>query len=218
MENDSVERIKDLFKVVEGDEEVKGRGYVGPAVGDLFFAATALEWLELPDNAITDLVVGYNNAYKLTDEEKHTRAMSSLNVQLSKMVNRDWKALQNGTGWNVLMHELGVYPRAWTREMRQTPFDPTNLQFGIGQLGLSSKKKKKKSQVGFPDLKMKSPSISKKKSSIIKSINKLSTPKKPSYDKFQKDNIMSAMKMIKEQQKEESEVYNDENNRRMILQ
>ena len=219
MENDSVERVKDLIKVVEGDEEIMGRGYVGPAAGDLFFAATALEWLDLPDNVITDLTVGYNNAYKLTDEEKYTRAMSMLNVQLSKMVNRDWKALQNGNGWNVLMHELGVYPRAWTREMRQTPFDPMNLQFGIGQLGLSSKKKKgKKSQSGFPDLKMKAPSISKKKSKIIKSINQLSSPKKPSYDKFQRNNIMSAINMIKEQQKEEAKVYDPENNRRMILQ
>jgi hypothetical protein len=33
-------------------------------------------------------------------------------------VPRNWKALQNGTIWSVLMHEFGLYPKAWTREAR----------------------------------------------------------------------------------------------------
>ena len=36
MENDTVERVKDLYDVANGEEDIKGRGYIGPAVGDLW--------------------------------------------------------------------------------------------------------------------------------------------------------------------------------------
>ena len=121
MENDTVERIKDLKGFMEGKEDIKGRGYIGPAVGDLFFLATMYDFIKMPDTRLKDLIVGYNDAYALTDEQKQQRLLSTLNVQLSKIVLRDAKALQNGTGWNVLMHEFGLYPRAWTRELRKGP-------------------------------------------------------------------------------------------------
>lgn len=117
MENDTLDRIKDLKNAIDG-EEVKGRGYIGPAVGDLMYYATLFEWMKLPDNQITDLIVGYNNAYKLTDEQKRSRLLSTFNVELAKQP-RNWEALQNGTIWSVMMHETGLYPRAHTREMRK---------------------------------------------------------------------------------------------------
>ena len=119
MENDTVERIKDLYDVANGEEDVKGRGYVGPAVGDLFFLATLNDFIELPDNELKNLIVGYNDAYELTDDEKQSRLLSTLNVEVSKQVTRNYKALQNGTIWNVMMHEFGLYPKGWTRELRQ---------------------------------------------------------------------------------------------------
>jgi len=118
MENDTVDRIKDLKDALGGKKDIKGRGYLGPAVGDLFFLATLNDFIKLPDNQLTDLVVGYNNAYKLTDEQKGMRLLSTFNVEMSK-IPRNWKALQNGTVWNVMMHELGLYPKGWTRDMRQ---------------------------------------------------------------------------------------------------
>jgi len=134
MENDTVERIKDLKGFVEGKEDIKGRGYIGPAVGDLFFLATMYDFMKMPDTRLKDLIVGYNDAYALTDEQKQQRLLSTLNVQLSKIVLRDYKALQNGTGWNVLMHEFGLYPRAWTRELRKgrilSPFFPEQQKKG----------------------------------------------------------------------------------------
>tara|TARA_R110002126_G_scaffold68685_1_gene173806 strand:- start:639 stop:3344 length:2706 start_codon:yes stop_codon:yes gene_type:complete len=119
MENDTVERVKDLYAVANGEEDVKGRGYVGPAVGDLFFLATLNDFIELPDNELKNLIVGYNDAYELTDDEKQSRLLSTLNVEVSKQVTRNYKALQNGTIWNVMMHEFGLYPKGWTRELRQ---------------------------------------------------------------------------------------------------
>ena len=135
MENDTVDRIKDLKDAVEGKKDIKGRGYIGPAVGDLFFLASLKEWIEFPDNVVSDMVVGYNNAYKLTDEQKGMRLLSTFNVEMAK-VPRNWKALQNGTIWNVLMHEFGLYPKAWTRDMR--------AKAPIKYLPWEKKKKRKK--------------------------------------------------------------------------
>ena len=119
MENDTVDRILDMKAAVEGDEDIRGRGYMGPALGDLYFLATLHDFIELPDNAIKDLVVGYNEAYKMTDEQKHSRLMSTINVELSKWTTKQPKALQNGNIWNVMMNEFGLYPRAWTKDLRK---------------------------------------------------------------------------------------------------
>jgi len=144
MENDTVERIKDLYDVANGEEEIKGRGYIGPAVGDLFFLATLYDFIELPDNVIKDLIVGYNDAYALTDEEKRSRLLSTLNVEFSKIVTRDYKALQNGTIWNVMMHEFGLYPKGWTREIRKK--EPLKRLFPD-----AGKRKRNKKQVKIED-------------------------------------------------------------------
>ena len=144
MENDTVDRIKDIYDVVNGKEEVKGRGYIGPAVGDLFFLASLYDFVEMPDHALKDLIVGYNDAYALTDEQKRSRLLSTINVEMGKIVTRDYKALQNGTIWNVMMHEFGLYPRAWTREFRKTPFRPLRGEFGLKPLFPEAGKQKKK--------------------------------------------------------------------------
>ena len=130
IENDTIDRIKNLKAVIDGEEDVKGRGYLGPAVGDLFFLATMYDFIELEDNELSNLIVGYNNAYSLTDEQKQQRLFSTLNVELSKQIYRGYPALQTGTGWNWLMHEFGLYPRAWTSELHK-------------QMGFEKPKKKK---------------------------------------------------------------------------
>ena len=134
MENDTVDRIKNLKDALDGKKDIKGRGYIGPAVGDLFFLASLKEWIEFPDHVITDMIVGYNNAYKLTDEQKGMRLLSTFNVEMAK-VPRNWKALQNGTIWSVGMHEFGLYPKAWTRDARE--------KFPLKHLPWEPKKRKK---------------------------------------------------------------------------
>jgi hypothetical protein len=119
MENDTVERLQTFKKALEGEEDVKGRGFIGPTVGDLYFYATMNDWIKTPDHVIANIIVGYNDAYEMTDEQKRARLMSTLNVQASKIINKDYKALSNGNGWDVLMHEFGIYPTKETREMRK---------------------------------------------------------------------------------------------------
>jgi len=119
MENDTVERIQNLKKAIEG-EDVKGRGFMGPTAGDLYFYATLHDFIKTPDNVIADMLVGYNDAYSMTDDQQKARTLSTLNVQLSKLITKDYKALSNGTGWDLLMHEFGLYPTKETREMRKS--------------------------------------------------------------------------------------------------
>ena len=119
MENDTVERIQNLKKAIEG-EDVKGRGFVGPTVGDLYYYATLYDFIKTPDNVIADMLVGYNDAYEMTDDQQKARTLSTLNVQLSKLITKDYKAFSNGTGWDLLMHEFGLYPTKETRELRKS--------------------------------------------------------------------------------------------------
>jgi hypothetical protein len=87
------------------------------------------------------MIVGYNDAYGMTDEQKRARLLSSLNVQASKFLTKDYKALRNGNGWDLMMHEFGLYPTARTREMRKKEPLKTILP------PVKKKSKKKKSTI-----------------------------------------------------------------------
>ena len=218
IENDTIDRVKDIVDVVNGEDDVKGRGYLAPAVGDLFFLASLMEFVEMDDNSLNNLIVGYNNAYSLTDEQKASRLLGTINVQTSKILTKDYKALQNGNGWNVLMHEFGLYPRAWTRKMRQTPFKPLEGKFGVKALFPDAGKKKKSSKK-LTSIQAPSTGILGKKSKVLQSISKIqNTPEAKNHESFQKDNVLKAIGLIKKQQQEEEKVYDPKNNRRMILQ
>ena len=43
-----------------------------------------------------------------------------------------------------MMHEFGLYPRAWTREMREKPFRPSRGEFGLKPLFPEAGKKRRK--------------------------------------------------------------------------
>ena len=118
MENDTVERIKTFKEGMEG-KDVKGRGFLGPTVGELFYYATLNDVIKTPDNMLAEMIVGYNDAYGMNDEQKRARLLSSLNVQASKFITKDYPALRNGNGWDLMMHEFGLYPNSRTRELRK---------------------------------------------------------------------------------------------------
>ena len=50
-----------------------------------------------------------------------------------------------------MMHEFGLYPRAWTREFRQTPFRPSRGEFGLKPLFPEAGKRKKKQKDALID-------------------------------------------------------------------
>ena len=226
MENDTIDRIRNLYEVLLGDEEdVKGRGYIGPAVGDLVFLATLFELIEMPENDFVNLIVGYNDAYKLTDAQKTQRLWSTLNVETSKIINKTIPALMSGKEGNILMHELGIYPRAWTRELHK------KIWGKYSKLGKKEKKKKKAAVIPpyaalkkMPKRSAKIPTL--KQQAIrgrakIKSMRTTRTAPPPvslsKYSDFDRKNLLEAIDMIRKQQREEEEIFRADNNRRMVV-
>ena len=120
VENDTVERFTDFYRVfLSGDKKAKGRGWVGPGVGDLVFLTTLGELYKMPDNEFTRYVVGYNNAYSMTNKEKASRLFSTFpGVQIGKIIERDLPAIANGRATDILKNEFGIYPKPWTKKLQ----------------------------------------------------------------------------------------------------
>ena len=126
-ENDTANRIRDMveFLAAETDEEREkvfhGGGPItqfvgGPAVSDAIFYGNYLGLYRMPENDFAQLIFGYSDMYEKTDKEKKERLLSTLSVQAGKMINKDWPAITSANAEEVLRHELGLYPRAWTRK------------------------------------------------------------------------------------------------------
>ena len=235
MENDTVDRIKDIIGVLEGKEDVKGRGYIGPAVGDLVFAATMAEWIRLPESEITKLIIGYNDAYQLTDKQKISRLWSTLNVEASKTITKTVPQIMSGRGYNFTMNELGLYPKAWTRDLHKKIFGKHSI--------IGKKKKKKEAKVLSKEIELtklyrsmesfakggqfitKGPKAiivgdnpSGREKVTIEPLGKIPKSKGPAkYNKFDMKNLDTALSQLGKTEKEESEIYSAKNNRRMTL-
>ena len=122
MENDTVDRVNDMVKYFMADDEEEraaifyGRGpvqslYGGPFLSDLMFWGNLAGFYSMPDDEKFKIVAGYKDVYDMTDEEKFRRVMGTFNVQLSKMIVKDYPSLKNGKGASIFQHELGLYPR-----------------------------------------------------------------------------------------------------------
>ena len=217
MENDTIDRLKNIYDVLNGEEDVMGRGYLGPAVGDLFFYATLYDLIDLPEDEFVNLIVGYNDAGRLTDEQKTSRMWASLNVELSKWVNKNIPLIRSGRSGSILMHELGLYPRSWTKELHKKIFGKYST---IGKSKKSTKKNKYvPSYMTKKDSNAKTYSaLPKQSKKVLKALDK--APKSApinKYDKFNKNNLMAAMDMIERQAEEERDIYTARNNRKMIM-
>ena len=137
-ENDTAERVKDLinFLAADSDEERElafhGGGLAtqvvgGPFVSDLIFYGNYMGMYRMPENDMAKLVFGYADMYDKTDKEKKARLLSHINVEVGKWINKDWPSIKSENSEEILRHELGLYPRAWTRE------DFYNKPWGIGK-------------------------------------------------------------------------------------
>lgn len=125
-ENDTAERVKDLinFLNADTDEEAEkvfhGSGLAtqvigGPFVSDLIFYGNVMGMYRMPDNDLAQIIFGYTDMYNKTDREKSERILQHINVEVSKWVYKDWPSIVSGNAEEVLRHELGLYPRAWTK-------------------------------------------------------------------------------------------------------
>ena len=155
-ENDTANRVRDMveFLAADTDEEREevfhGRGPVtqyfgGPFLNDAIFYGNYMGMYRMPENDLAQLIFGYSDIYDKKDKEKKERLISTLSVQAGKMINKDWPAITSGNAEEVLRHELGLYPRAWTRE------DFYNKPWGLGKhFGKKKSEKGKRRLSGRP--------------------------------------------------------------------
>ena len=154
-ENDTAERVKDFinFLNADTDEEAEkvfhGSGLAtqvigGPFVSDLIFYGNVMGMYRMPDNDFAQIVFGYTDMYNKTDREKSERILSHLNVEVSKWVYKDFPSIVSGNSEEVLRHELGLYPRAWTKEHFY------NKPWGLGKHFGKRKSEKGKKKAKLP--------------------------------------------------------------------
>ena len=139
LENDTVERLKDLTEYFTEDEkDLKGRkrgvvnDFTGPIVGDMLYALNMFQLYKMPDSEWGKMLTGYVDFYgegdvpdwvnpkKKIDTEEKRNMWNRLNVELARLTTKNIPALRDGRGVDILRHELGWYPRSHLKEKRKS--------------------------------------------------------------------------------------------------
>ena len=138
LENDTVERLKELTEYFTADEkDLKGRkrgivnDFTGPIVGDMLYALNMFQMYKMPDEEWAKMLTGYIDYYaegdvpdwvnpkKKIDTEEKRNMWNRLNVELARFRTKNWPAIRDGRGVDILRHELGWYPRSHIKEKRK---------------------------------------------------------------------------------------------------
>ena len=138
LENDTVERLKDLGEYFTKDEkDLKGRkrgmvnDFTGPIVGDMLYALNMFQMYKMPDSDIGKMLTGYMDFYaegdvpdwvnpkKKIDTTEKRNMWNRLNVEWARLMTKNIPALRDGRGVDILRHELGWYPRSHLKEKRK---------------------------------------------------------------------------------------------------
>jgi len=138
LENDTVERLKDLGEYFTKDEkDLKGRkrgmvnDFTGPIVGDMLYALNMFQMYKMPDSEIGKMLTGYMDFYaegdvpdwvnpkKKIDTTEKRNMWNRLNVEWARLMTKNIPALRDGRGVDILRHELGWYPRSHLKEKRK---------------------------------------------------------------------------------------------------
>jgi polyhydroxyalkanoate synthesis regulator phasin len=138
LENDTVERLKELTEYFTADEkDLKGRkrgmvnDFTGPIVGDMLYALNMFQMYKMPDEEWAKMLTGYIDYYaegdvpdwvnpkKKIDTEEKRNMWNRLNVELARFRTKNWPAIRDGRGIDIFRHELGWYPRSHIKEKRK---------------------------------------------------------------------------------------------------
>ena len=174
MENDTVDRIKDMigYLMAETEEEraefFYGRGPAstvisGPLISDLVFLGNLYGLYRMPDNEWGKMLVGYEDAYDMTDKEKHDRLLGTVNVEVARWINKNIPAITNGSGGAIWNYELGLYPRKWTSDWNKALWGPSGLNLRTKKTAEQKKKAR--------DIKAARKSTSSKQKRLLKALD-----------------------------------------------
>ena len=137
LENDTVERIKDLYDYLFLEpEELDGKKYglindlTGPVVGDMLYIANALQLYQMPDEEWKKMLLGYIDYYEeghvpdfldppsKIDTKDKRHMWNKLSVSLNKTISSG-VAARDGRGIDILRYQLSLYPKSWIKERRE---------------------------------------------------------------------------------------------------
>tara|TARA_R100001082_G_scaffold39682_1_gene20887 strand:+ start:9863 stop:12856 length:2994 start_codon:yes stop_codon:yes gene_type:complete len=211
VDNNIKNTLKQWHAWLFGDDEEKEAAFYGkdPVTSALSFPALetalkvgeAFEVINLDEDGMLGMFSSFQDSSNRTGDEDAFKKLRILNTSLARAFDRTLPALSRGQlGW-ALQSELGLYP---SKEARK-------LQEDYGYRADGKRKRKKKKSI------TPSPYYSNNKN-VLASIDKVkNTTNLNKYDKFQRQNIMKAFDLIKQQQLEEEEIYNVDNNRKMTI-
>jgi polyhydroxyalkanoate synthesis regulator phasin len=136
LENDTVERVRDLSEYLTSDEKElkdKKRGlindFTGPVVGDMLYALNMMQMYKMPEENWQKMLTGYIDYYEeegfdntkwssFEDWQEKRHFWNKMNVELARWMTKSLPAIRDGRGLDVVRHELGLYPRAHLKEKR----------------------------------------------------------------------------------------------------
>ena len=211
LDNPYVALLTNWYDWLFGTEEEKkeafyGRGPVmgtigAPALGTILKAGEAAEFINLREDSLLGIMAGYREPATNTGDEELLKKIRIGNIAAGRAMSRTIPAMSRGDlGW-ALQSELGLFATKEARDIQE--------KYGY-RIPTKSEQKSKKKQIVDP--------ATQARQNLIASLNTIQRkPRSNRYDKFQKQNLMNAFEMIRKQQREESDIYTFDNNRKMTI-
>ena len=211
LDNPYVEVVKNWYNWIFGDEKEQDEAFYGkgpvmgtlgaPAFGTILKVGELLEFIDLDEDSTLGMMAGYRDSAGRTGDDQTLKTIKLLNIAAGRALEQTIPSMSRGNiGW-ALQAELGLYPSAEAKKLQE--------KFGLTIPTKAQKKSKVKKSVD--------PVVSARQN-MLASLNAIQKkPRVNKYDQFQRKNLMNAFDMIKQQQEEESDIYNFDNNRKMTI-
>ena len=117
----------------------------GPTLGHIKYGLIAAGVLDIDSNAYMEMMFG-NVDYSKDTEEVAQYTAYQYSTEWGKLRNKNWPAIRDGRGMDVIRHWLSFYPADWTKKYH-------DMIFGTSGLNVKGKGKKKKGDLGYtPEL------------------------------------------------------------------
>lgn len=121
MENDSVERVKDMAGHLTDDPDLEGRKrgllaqFMGPIPSDIMFWLNTNALNQSDPSKFREMMLGdidYDDPVNMQNAKRY-----KISTEYGRWTNKILPEFGNGNGWNAMWrHIFAAYPRDWTRE------------------------------------------------------------------------------------------------------
>jgi hypothetical protein len=136
MENDTVERVKEIAEHLTSDPDVEGkkRGLVsqfsGPIPSDIMFWLNVNALNNSDPTEFSEMLFGdvdYDDPVNMQNARRY-----KISTEWGRWSNKIWPEISNGHGWqSMFRHVMAAYPRDWTKEMNKKVMSWEGLPEGM---------------------------------------------------------------------------------------